>query len=265
MYKNILNIIDGFAQEKRVKIAIGAGTEKVGRENVLKAADNASDFADVTIVSGDDAETRLVELLRSGEVDGAVRGSLKAAVVMKNLCSVFTADKLGRIALLSTSEGVEFFFAPVGVDEGNSFDEKCFLVEAGTRLLHALGIPAKIGVLSGGRAGDIGRHPTVDKSNLDAEKLVTQFKDQFEIKHYHILVEEAVKSGANLIIAPTGITGNLMFRSLAFLGSGKGYGAPIVGLEKVFVDTSRAERPVEYLAALKVAAALVNRNYSLGR
>ncbi|GBE18084.1 MAG TPA: hypothetical protein ENH13_05105 [Euryarchaeota archaeon] len=265
MCSSILEIIDVLARKKRVRIAIGAGDEIVGRANVLEAAKDAADIADVTVVESPNAAAELIGLLRCGEVEGAVRGSLDASKVMKELRSVFKPDKLGRIALLETAEGVQFFLAPVGVDEGNSFDERCFLVDSGARLLRSIGVNPRIGVLSGGRAGDLGRHISVDMSIKNAEKLVTRFKDRETIKHCHILVEEAVKDGANLIIAPKGITGNLMFRSLAFLGSGRGYGAPVIGLEKVFVDTSRSGRTEEYLVALKIAAALANRVHPLGR
>ncbi len=265
MCSNLLEIIDSLARKSRVRIAIGAGAEKRGQANVYAAAKAALDFADVTLVDSPNAEAELIELLRTGEVDSAVRGSLDASKIMKGLRSVFNPDKLGRIALLETSEGAEFFLAPVGVDEGNSFDERCFLVESGAGLLRSIGVTPRIGVLSGGRTSDIGRHISVDKSIKSAEKLVTRFKETETIKHYHILVEDAVKDGANLIITPNGITGNLMFRSLAFLGSGRGYGAPIIGLEKIFVDTSRLESPAEYLTAIKIAAALSNRDHSLGR
>jgi putative methanogen marker protein 4 len=265
MCSNLLEIIDALALKKKVRIAIGAGAEKRGQANVYAAAKAADDFADAVVVDSPNAAAELIELLRTGAVDGAVRGSLDASTVMKELRSVFKPDKLGRIALLETSDGVQFFLAPVGVDEGNSFDERCFLVEGGARLLRSIGVTPRIGVLSGGRAGDLGRHISVDKSIKNAEKLVTRFKDKETIKHYHILVEDAVKDGANLIITPNGITGNLMFRSLAFLGSGRGYGAPIIGLEKIFVDTSRLESPGEFLTAIKIAAALSNRDHSLGR
>ena len=71
--------------------------------------------------------------------------------------------------------------------------------------------------------------------------------------HYSILVEEAVRD-RDLIIAPDGVAGNLMFRTLHFLGGGRSYGAPIVNLPKVFVDTSRAK--TDYSNSVLLAAGL---------
>ena len=46
---------------------------------------------------------------------------------------------------------------------------------------------------------------------------------------------------ADLIIAPNGITGNLIFRVMHFLGNAPAFGAPLINSDKVFVDTSRVK------------------------
>jgi len=71
-------------------------------------------------------------------------------------------------------------------------------------------------------------------------------------KNYSILIEDAIKD-ANLIIAPDGISGNLIFRTLVFLGGGNGFGAPVL-MEKVFVDTSRVKE--DSARAIMLASAL---------
>lgn len=76
----------------------------------------------------------------------------------------------------------------------------------------------------------------------------------YEARHFTILVEEAVKE-CDLIMAPDGITGNLMFRSLHFLGGMRAYGAPVVNLNKIFVDTSRSK--LDFSDATSLAAGLV--------
>ncbi|MDL5501593.1 MAG: methyltransferase, partial [Candidatus Methanoperedens sp.] len=53
---------------------------------------------------------------------------------------------------------------------------------------------------------------------------------------------------------PDGISGNLIFRTLVFLGGGYGHGAPVL-MEKVFVDTSRVGG--HYTRAIMLASALV--------
>ncbi|MDD1704009.1 MAG: phosphotransacetylase, partial [Methanoregula sp.] len=68
------------------------------------------------------------------------------------------------------------------------------------------------------------------------------------------LIEDAIED-CGLIIAPDGISGNLVFRTLAFLGGGISHGAPVVNISKIFVDTSRASP--NYTNALWRAAALL--------
>jgi predicted methyltransferase MtxX (methanogen marker protein 4) len=133
-----------------------------------------------------------------------------------------------------------------------------FLIREGIKLAERLDLDLNIGVLSGGRKSDVGRHMEVDKTIEEAEKIVQLVKTQgfSKIKNYHILVEDAIEDDSNLLIAPNGITGNLMFRTLAYLGNGRGYGAPLMGIEKTFIDTSRAGGADDYLVALKMAGAL---------
>jgi len=72
--------------------------------------------------------------------------------------------------------------------------------------------------------------------------------------HCEILIENAIET-CGLIIAPDGISGNLVFRTLTFLGGGHGHGAPVVNISRIFVDTSRASP--NYVNALLLAASLL--------
>ncbi len=101
--------------------------------------------------------------------------------------------------------------------------EKLELIKKGRLIAQKFGLPHKVGVLSGGRLGDVGRHSQVDTSMAEAE-LVARLADA---DHCEILIENAVET-CGLIIAPDGISGNLVFRTLIFLGGGHGHGAPVV-------------------------------------
>ncbi len=70
-----------------------------------------------------------------------------------------------------------------------------------------------------------------------------------------ILIEDAVVEHS-IIIAPDGISGNLIFRTLALLGGGRAHGAPVANLSRIFVDTSRASS--DYSNAIFLAAALAD-------
>ncbi|MDI6866593.1 methanogenesis marker protein Mmp4/MtxX [Methanoculleus sp.] len=211
----------------------------------------ADSFDDVaTVVEAVEPEVALVEALYAGRIDAAIRGTLPASATLKALKRAAGADRLERIALLESPDGHLFLLAPVGVDEGWTVGEKVRFVRAGRDIARRFGLPESVAVLSGGRLGDVGRHPAVDRTMADAE-LVARLSGA---EHIEILVEE-VPGRYGLVIAPDGITGNLIFRTLALLGGGRGHGAPVVNIDRIFVDTSRAS--ADYTNAVMLAKSLV--------
>ncbi|KQC04075.1 MAG: phosphotransacetylase [Methanoculleus sp. SDB] len=200
-------------------------------------------------VSGPDPGLLMVSDLAAGRIDAAVRGTLPAGSTLSALKEVCGADHLERVALLETAYGVRFLLAPVGIDEGWTVARKVALIAKARTLARRIGIDDSVAVLSGGRMGDIGRHPQVDRSLADAE-LVARLTSSV---HSEILIEDAVGSHG-VIIAPDGISGNLIFRTLVFLGKGAAHGAPVVNINKIFVDTSRAS--LNYSNAILLAATL---------
>jgi len=204
----------------------------------------------VSVAEHTNPEQALVDDLMSGRIDAAVRGTLSANITLKALKKSAGVDHLERIALLETVSGIKFLLTPVGVDEGWTVREKLDLITKGRIIAKKFGLPEKVGVLSGGRLGDVGRHPQVDASMAEAE-LVARLGDA---THCEILIEDAIET-CGLIIAPDGISGNLVFRTLVFLGGGHGHGAPVVNIGKIFVDSSRASP--DYANALLLAASLL--------
>jgi|Deesub1362A_J573_1020465.scaffolds.fasta_scaffold00109_47 putative methanogen marker protein 4 len=261
---DIIKALEKVAQAKKVKIAIGAGIEREGYVNkIIEAAEIEGEVTVVTplkfssnvnteVVESKNVENYLVELVKKGRVDVAIRGSGDAKRFIQAIKNAFNT-KISRIAILESPEGKSFMLAPVGIDEGWSIEDKTFLISEGTKILMKLGLTPRIGILSGGRKQDYGRHALVDKTLDEAEFISSSLRN---VKNYSILIEDAIKDGANFIIAPNGITGNLIFRTLVFIGNGKGYGAPIVGVDKCLIDTSRANSVDGYLRAFKTAKAL---------
>jgi len=82
------------------------------------------------------------------------------------------------------------------------------------------------------------------------------------IEHSEILIENAIAKKTNLIIAPDGITGNLIYRTLVHLGGGKAYGAIYMDIERAIVDTSRVGDISEIRGALILAQSLSSRYHS---
>ena len=78
----------------------------------------------------------------------------------------------------------------------------------------------------------------MDKT-LNYAEFVTHkaLEEGYDVRHYGILIEDAVGE-ADFILAPDGVSGNLIFRTLVLVAGGYGYGAAVL-IDKVFVDSSR--------------------------
>lgn len=225
-----------------MKIAAGLGNNK----NILDASKKV-DFEVVLTESEDD----LVNMLLNNEVSAAIRGSLSSSKIMEKLKENY-GDKICRASLLDVKNH-KFLLAPVGIDEGDSVKEKVQIAELGAEFLLSLDIKPKIAILSGGRNQDIGRSNKIDTSIEEGEKITKMLKNKYSAKHYYILIEDTIMDNVNFILAPDGITGNLIFRTLVFLGSAKSYGAVTLGINEIFIDTSRSQSVEGYIRALELS------------
>ncbi len=233
-------------QARKSRARIGIGLWKADA-NLLKSLHETADFAELVVV-GDASESGLecihseqpwndlVRLLAEGRIDGAVRGNLPAGRTMRALSEEFDI-KVRRLALLELS-GWAFLFGPVGIDEGETISDRLGLIMEGTKYLRRMGIEPNVSVLSGGRLEDLGRSERVDRSLAEAEFIAARARESgIEAKHKGILIESC--RGDDMIIAPEGVSGNLVFRTLLLLCGANSLGAPVL-MDKVFVDSSRA-------------------------
>lgn len=244
-----LTQIQKMAKDRKAKIGIGdSGGKVVGESAEVAIKEN---YADVEIFN--EAQS-LVSALKKENIHGAVRGTLNAREVIDSLKSGFKVEKILRIAFLVMKDERLVLLAPVGIDEGMGLDEKLELISEGHKLLMKFNVEPKIGILSGGRLEDMGRDLKIDESLLLGEKLTKLTKERgIYAEHFGILLENAFKE-SSMVISPEGMTGNLIFRTLHFFGGAKGIGAPVVNLDKVFVDTSRAKK--DYSSSIALASAL---------
>ncbi len=193
---------------------------------------------------------KLVNDLVTGEIDAAVRGDMSSSKLIPILKEKLGLEELERVVLLQPVGRKLIMTAPVGIDEGWTVEQKHDLVVKSVKLMKRIGMGTKIAIMSGGRKDDIGRHETVDNTIKDALKLVDILRSEgYDAYHTEILIENAVDE-ADLIIAPDGISGNLIFRALHFIGGAAALGAPIVNTDKIFVDTSRAKKDYKDSIAL---------------
>ena len=225
-----------------VKVGIGCnGSSAKVRDSVRGIEGYATVYTD---------PEKLVDDLISGKIDAAVRGDMSSSVLLPLLKKKMGVPELERIVLLEPVGGKLVIAAPVGIDEGWTVQQKYDLAVKSVALMKKIGMGTKIAVMSGGRKDDVGRHPTVDNTIKDALELVDRLNsDGYDAYHAEILIENAVED-ADLIIAPDGISGNLIFRTMHLIGGALALGAPIINIDKVFIDTSRAKKDYKDSIAL---------------
>ena len=253
------------AKGRRARIGIGV---LGGGPALLAGIEEARDYAEIVVVGDpgpdcdpgqlemvrtDDPASVLVRLLEKGEIDGAVRGNLSATRVMRKISKTFEV-KVRRLSLLAMPDW-SFFLAPVGIDEGDSISDRLNLAVLGAEYIRSLDLDHEpvVSILSGGRMEDLGRSDRVDRTLAEAELVARLARDAgIRALHRGILIETC--QGDDLIVAPDGISGNLVFRTLMLLSGARGFGAPVI-MDPVFVDSSRARR--SFVGPIILASALV--------
>lgn len=254
--------VDGLREMARSRRArIGIGLVNPGGD-VLESLASAKEYAEIIVV-GDSApegieliesdapEEELIRLLMSSEIDGAVRGNISATRMMRALSEA--GIDVMRMALLEHG-GWAFFLAPVGIDEGDCLQDKLEIARRGACFLKKMGIDPSISVLSGGRLEDVGRSEKVDTSLAHGEFVAARLREEgFDARHRGILIESA--RGDDLVLAPDGVSGNLLFRTMLMICGANSLGAPVLTDELVFVDSTRARS--EFTGPVILAGAMV--------
>ena len=254
-----------------INIVAGLGEN----ENIIKASNELKEIEDlnITLVKTED---ELIEAFKDPKVHATIRGSLKASKIIKSIKELKPDCKINRTTYINTSDDerfskdYEFLLAPVGIDEGKNIEEKVELAVQAANFLQYLGKMPKIAILAEGRKDDLGRSERIDESLLSSEELTDLLIDTFKeldnfdndsedisknysIKNYYILLEQAIEDGYNVILANDGIFGNIMFRTLVLLDKWPSYGAVTLGIDEIFIDTSRDQSVEGYKRSLRLA------------
>ncbi len=200
-------------------------------------------------------------------IDAVIRGGISSKDFLHAWKQIFPDRNLSfqRLALLESAHHHQFFFAGVGIDEIHSFSQKEDFIRNFLTFMHMLRETPKISILSGGRQGDVGRDHHVDATLEQGEKLVKRILKSFPdvaIRHDAILIEKAHQSRSNFLLPPTGIAGNLIYRTLIHLGNGKSYGAVYLNRflkeRRIIIDCSRVAPDFELTGSLYFALYLVH-------
>ena len=254
-----------------IRIVAGLGEN----ENIIKASNelNEIDDLEITLVKTED---ELIEAFKNPEIDAVIRGSLKASKVIKAI-KEFKSDKtINRTTYINTeddesfSKDYEFLLAPVGIDEGKNIEEKVTLAIQAANFIQYLGKKPKIAVVAEGRKDDLGRSERIDERLISSDELTNRLIEPFNeldnfdndsaelsknysIKNYYILLEQAIEDGYNILLANDGIFGNIMFRTLVLLDKWPSYGAVTLGIDEIFIYTSRDQTVEGYVRSLRLA------------
>ena len=234
-------------------IAIGVGEN----ENIIQACHIFKEKHPKTNLKLIYRDKDMVQAVLDDKIHGVDRGSLPASNIMKEFKAVY--PNITRATYVNGDE-YEFLLTPVGIDEGETVEDRLDIVKNCIDFLKRLGKTPKIAVLAEGRKDDFGRGPEVSQSITDSEKLTELIKENTdeEVENYYILVEKAIKDGCNVIVAPNGRVGNIIFRTLVLLNSWPSYGAITFGMDKIYIDTSRDQSIEGYVRSLTLADELDN-------
>lgn len=231
----------------KARVGIGRGTDA---GNVERSVEAMKQY-DVAIYEEPEA---LIDDLIAGKIDAAIRGDMSSSVLLPIVKQKTGLKGLERIVFLELLNGKMIIMAPVGIDEGWSDEQRIELARQSVKMAKRVGLGTKIAVMSGGRCEDRGRCRAVDTSIDSALNIVKVLRSEgYDAYHSQILIEDAVNN-ADILIAPQGIVGNIIFRTLHFIGGAKALGAPIVNLDKVFIDTSRVK--TDYTDSIALAMRL---------
>ena len=70
---------------------------------------------------------------------------------------------------------------------------------------------------------------------------------------------KAINEKNNIIIAPDGITGNIIFRTLVLVNQWPSMGAITLGIPEIYIDTSRDQSEEGYERSIKLAYQLAKK------
>ena len=234
------------------RIAIGVGEN----ENIIQACHIFKEKHPKTELRLVYSDEDLIKAAFDRNIDAVIRGSLSASNIIAKLKERY--PHLSRATYINNGEQ-EFLLTPVGIDEGNTVEDKFRIALNCVDFFKQVEKTPKIAILAEGREDDFGRDSAVSNSIKESRKLTKLLSENTDedVKNYHILIEKAVNEKRNIIIAPNGRVGNIIFRTMVLLNSWPSYGAVTFGMDRVYIDTSRDQSIEGYLRSLVLAEELI--------
>ena len=251
--RGMLKRLEDLAREADVTVGIGSSAPGDVADATARTAE-ATGLGRVVVYR---EPQDLVEALTDGTVNAAVRGTLSAHDVLPPLLRSTGVPSARRAALLVIEGNQGVMLAPVGIDEGLDLEERWELLLGSSLIMSSIGITPRVRVMSKGRPEDTDRGEDIALAQAECDTLRSRaLAEGIEAECVGILVEQAMSSG-NVVIAPDGVSGNLIFRSLHYVARMQSWGAIALALlPRVFVDTSRDK--ADLTGAVRLARALAS-------
>lgn len=222
----------------------------------------AAEYAELTVigapVSGfnniieedpDKASAILINLLKSGQVDGIVRGQVKDSFTLDEFHRQFRKNPLpsNRKVCPGIMEKGEssFVVSTCSIYQGMSLEDKKAEVDRIISYMEeSLKVEPNIGIMSSLRpTSHVGQYPTLDGIAEINSQLAEYLRGRgYKVREYYFEYETAVWEGANLIIPAMGLVGNAWMKALLYLGDWQLIACPYLDLGVAYEDGSRNEK-----------------------
>ena len=221
----------------------------------------------------EDASFKAVEMIKNGEANILMKGlvstgALLTAVLQKD-SGLRKAEVLSHIALFETPYYHKLLaVTDAAMNIAPNFNEKIAILRNAIELFHKLGTELpKVGIIGAVEIVNPRMEATTDAALLSVMNKRGQIKgclvdgplaldnavskDAAKLKN----IEGAVAGDVDIIIAPEINAGNILYKSLNFLGVATG-GAVIMGASVPVVLTSRADSQRSKLMSIAMATAM---------
>jgi len=220
-----------------------------------------------------DAAAKAVALVRSGEADALMKGSLHTDELMSAVVArdtgLRTARRISHCFVMDVpSHADALIVTDAAINIAPTLEDKCHIVQNAIELAHALDFDeARVAVLSAMETVNPNVPSTIEAAALckmaDRGQITGGIVDgplaldnaidlgSAEIKHIH----SPVAGRANILVVPDLEAGNMLAKSLSFLAGADAAGI-VLGARVPIILTSRADTKTSRLASCAVAALL---------
>lgn len=246
------------AKELGIAIPILVGN-KEEIEEIAKDID--FDLSDVEIIDESDkveGTRKAVELVSSGKADVLMKGFVDTPIIMRQVLDKEIGLRTGNIISHIVGFDIEtyhkiFFVTDAAMNIAPSLEHKKGIIENAVKVVHSLGIDKpKVGIVAANEKVSENMPATVDAAELVKMYEAGEIKECIVDGPFALDnaiskkaaeqkgVKGEVAGDVDVILVPNIESGNILYKSLTFLGNAKSAGI-ITGTKAPIILTSRAD------------------------